>query len=108
MQPALGILLQFHNRRLSATLLADLAARLPLSHEQWHSIPAPCPDLARALPAVLQRSAAEAGWLVGRLAEVQRARLRAATLSLAQAQQPNRCSLPAEVSGRILAQALEA
>ncbi|EFN53977.1 hypothetical protein CHLNCDRAFT_135922 [Chlorella variabilis] len=105
-QPALGILLQYSQQ--SATLFADLVARLPLSREQWHSIPAPCPDLDRALPAVLQRSAAEAGWLVGRLAEGQGKRLRAAALSLARAQQPSRCSLPAEVSGRILAQALAA
>ncbi|EFN53978.1 hypothetical protein CHLNCDRAFT_135923 [Chlorella variabilis] len=86
----------------SATLYADLAARLPLSQEQWSSIPAPCPDLARALPTVLQRSAAEAGWLVGRLAEGQRKRLRAAALSLARAQR-GVPSLPAELCGRILA-----
>ena len=101
MQPALGILLQ-HGRR-SATLFANLVAHLPLSQEQWRSIPAPCPDLARALPAVLQRSAAEAGWLVGRLYQYQRKRLRAAALSLARAQQQNSAVLPAELSGRILA-----
>ena len=65
-QPALEILLQYSQR--SACLFADLVARLPLSQEQWHSIPAPCPDLARSLPAVLERSTAEAGWLVGRRA----------------------------------------
>ena len=100
-QPALGILLQ-HGQR-SATLLADLAARLPLSQEQWDSIRAGCPDLARALPAVLQRSAAEAGWPVGRLAEGQRKRLRVAALSLMRAQQHSSAVLPAELSGRILA-----
>ena len=100
-QPSLGILLQSGGE--SAYLYADLAACLPLSREQWHSIPAPCPDLARALPAVLERSAAEAGWLVGLLAEEQRARLRAAALSLAWAQQQSRTVLPAELSGRILA-----
>ena len=99
-QTALGILLQYSQH--SATLYADLMARLSLSQEQWHSIPAPCPGLARALPAVLQRSAAEAGWLVGRLAEGQHKRLRAAALSLARAQRDVR-SLPAELSGRILA-----
>ncbi|EFN53861.1 hypothetical protein CHLNCDRAFT_135972 [Chlorella variabilis] len=99
-QTALGILLQYSQH--SATLYADLMARLSLSEDQWHSIPAPCPGLARALPAVLQRSAAEAGWLVGRLAEGQHKRLRAAALSLARAQRDVR-SLPAELSGRILA-----
>ncbi|EFN53862.1 hypothetical protein CHLNCDRAFT_135973 [Chlorella variabilis] len=86
----------------SASLFADLVARLPLSQEQWHSFPAPCPDLARALPAVLQRSAAEAVWLVGRLAEGQRARLRATALSLARVKR-GMPPLPAELSGRILA-----
>ncbi|EFN52654.1 hypothetical protein CHLNCDRAFT_54290 [Chlorella variabilis] len=100
-QPSLGILLQSGGE--SAYLYANLAACLPLSREQWHSIPAPSPDLARALPAVLERSAAEAGWLVGLLAEEQRARLRAAALSLAWAQQQSRTVLPAELSGRILA-----
>ena len=99
-QPALGILLQ-HGQH-SSTLFADLVAHPPLSQEQWRSIPAPCTDLARALPAVLQRSTAEAGWLVGHLAEEQRARLRAAALSMARAQLGGP-SLPAELSGRILA-----
>ena len=99
-QPALGDLLQ--NSHRSATLFADLVARLPLTQEQWRSIPAPCPDLARALPDVLQRSAAVAGWLVGRLDEGQRATLRAAALGLARAQRGGP-SLPAELSGRILA-----
>ncbi|EFN53972.1 hypothetical protein CHLNCDRAFT_58343 [Chlorella variabilis] len=99
-QPALGILLQYSQR--SATLFTDLVARLPLSQEQWHSIPAPCSDLGRALPAVLERSTAEAGWLVRRLAKGQRKRLRAAALSLARAQR-GLPSLPAELSGRILA-----
>ncbi|EFN53863.1 hypothetical protein CHLNCDRAFT_135974 [Chlorella variabilis] len=100
-QTALGILLQYSQH--SATLYADLMARLSLSEDQWHSIPAPCPGLARALPAVLQCSAAEAGWLVGRLADAQRARLRAAALSLARPQQQSSAVLPAELSGRILA-----
>ncbi|EFN53860.1 hypothetical protein CHLNCDRAFT_135971 [Chlorella variabilis] len=51
-QTALGILLQYSQH--SATLYADLMARLSLSQEQRHSIPAPCPDLAQALPAVLE------------------------------------------------------
>ena len=100
-QPGLEDLLLYG--QTSATLFADLVARLPLSQEQWRSIPAPCPDLARALPAVLQRSESEAGWLVGRLTEGQRATLRAVALSLAQAQQHSSTVLPAELSGRILA-----
>ena len=102
-QPALNTLFRFSHR--SATLFADLVARLPLTQEQWHSIPAPCPDLARALPAVLQRSTAEARWLVGHLAEGQRGRLQAAALGLAQAQRRQQigAALPAELSGRVLA-----
>ncbi|EFN53845.1 hypothetical protein CHLNCDRAFT_135930 [Chlorella variabilis] len=103
-QPALGILLQYSHR--SATLFADLVARLPLSREQWHSIPAPCTDLARALPDVLQRSTAEAGWLVGRLAEGQRGRLRAAAFGLARAQRQGSAVLPPYQIGRILALAI--
>ncbi|EFN52727.1 hypothetical protein CHLNCDRAFT_138267 [Chlorella variabilis] len=83
-------------------LYADLVARLPLTQEEWQLIPSPGPGLAHALPAVLQRSAVEAGWLVGRLVEEQRARLRSAALSLARAQQGQR-PISADVSRRILA-----
>ena len=54
-QQALRILQRYSHH--SACLFADLmpAACLPLRQDQWLSIPAHCPDLARALPAVLQR-----------------------------------------------------
>lgn len=100
-QPTLSLLTR--NGLLLSGLCADLVAHLPLTQEQWQSIPAPCPDLARALPAVQDRSAAEAGWLVGRLAEDQRALLQTATLSLGRAQQQGQRSMPAELMQRILA-----
>ena len=105
-QPTLGILVKWHPA--SATLFADLVSRLALTQQQWHSIPAPCPDLARALPIVLARSGAEAGWLVGGLGQEQRARLRTAALSLGRAAAGARGvpSLPAELTHRILALAL--
>jgi hypothetical protein len=100
-QPTLSTLVRYSQH--SATLFADLVAHLPLTQAQWQSIPAPCPDLVRELPAVLERSTAEAGWLVGRLAEGQRARLRTAAFCLARAQHKSNAVLPAELSGRILA-----
>ena len=67
-------------------LFADLAACHALSTSQWQCVPAPCPGLRAALPAVLARSEAEAGWLVSRLPAPARTRLRVAALCLARAQ----------------------
>ena len=113
-QPSLGALLAAmgewadHRDEVADALLARLAARLPLSKEDWASIPAPCPQLASVLPAVLQRSAAEAGWLVGRLAAEQQDRLRTTALLLGRATQQSEggATMPRELAHRILAQCL--
>ena len=81
----------------------SLVAGRPLSHEQWRRVPAPCSGLAAALPAVLERSEAQAGWLVERLPMEERERLRTAALSLARAQRLRRMHLPAALVGRVLA-----
>ena len=84
-------------------LFADLAACTALSHEQWQRVPAPCPALGTALPAVLARSAAEAALLVGRLPAEARQRLRTGALCLVRAQRERRTALPAVLVGQVLA-----
>ncbi|KAI7839790.1 hypothetical protein COHA_006589 [Chlorella ohadii] len=64
------------------SLFAELAEREPFSSEQWVAVPSPCHGLAAALPAVLERSKAEAGQLVAHLSTRQRQRLRTAALCL--------------------------
>ena len=86
-------------------LFADLAACRPLSAAQWQRVPPACPALGSALPAVLQRSEAEAGLLVHRMKETERCRLRTAALCLARAGRRAGAALPAAVAGSILAQA---
>jgi hypothetical protein len=86
-------------------LYADLAASRRMTRWQWRKLRRVCPPLAAALPAVLERSPAEARLLVQRLAARQRQRLRTFALCLVRAQRKARASLPAEVTGRILAMA---
>lgn len=62
-------------------------------------VPEPCPSLAAALPAVLQRSHAKAASLVAHLPADSRSRLAAAALCLYRASWRQ---LPAEISCRIL------
>ena len=88
------------NGPLVLPLLGEVVARLPLSPQDWHLLPSPCPGLAAALPAVLQRSEAEAGHLVALLSPVERARLRLLALCLSRASQGK---LPVPISHRILA-----
>lgn len=87
-------------------LYAALAARGPLTTEQWRLLPAPCDGLAALLPAVLRRSVAEAALLVPHLPAADRRRLRAAALALHRSQARLRLHLPGELAGRILALAL--
>lgn len=53
-----------------APTFAAVVARQPLIEEEWQEVPGSDPCLASALPAVLERSEAEARWLVARLPEV--------------------------------------
>lgn len=87
-------------------LYADLAAGCALSAAEWQSMPTPCPGLARALPAVLERSAAEATQLVQHLPAEERERLRTAALALARLQRRHRIALPAPLLRACLAQCL--
>lgn len=84
-------------------LLQKPIARKPLAREAWALLPAPCPGLGEALPAVLERSQAEAHHLVGRILKGQLARLRTAALSLARAQREAGVELPAPLVARCLA-----
>lgn len=70
----------------SSPLYARLAAHRALTAQQWQLVPAPCPGVAPALPAVLARSPSEAACLVARLPAADRARLQAALLALHRAQ----------------------
>ena len=89
-------------------LYADLAAHLPLTPRQWQRVPVPCPALAKALPAVLARSQAEAALLVSHLPATDTERLRVAALSLHRLQHHLQleAAVPAALVGRILALAL--
>lgn len=78
----------------------DVVSGPPLLPEDWELVPAPCPGLGRALPAVLAGSEEEAGLLVARLPLQQRLRLRALALGMAHA---SRHTLPAAVNAKILA-----
>ena len=88
-------------------LFADLASCTALSPEQWQRMPAACPALGAALPAVLARSVAEAALLVGCLPSDVRQRLRTGALCLSRAQRDHRTELPAAIVGTILALAAE-
>lgn len=84
-------------------LYAALAARQALTEAQWAWVPAPCAALAGALPAVLQRSAAEARLLVAHLPAADAERLHMAALCLGRAQRLHAAELPSPVVWRLLA-----
>ncbi|EFN55251.1 expressed protein [Chlorella variabilis] len=79
----------------------DMLGFTPLHTAAW--------DGHSAVVQLLLEAAPEAGWLVGRLGQEQRARLRTAALSLGRAAAllHGALALPAEVNHRILARALE-
>lgn len=83
-------------------LFGDLVACRRLSPEQWQLVPAGCPGLGAALPAVMQRSCTEAGCLARRLPEADRAALHAALLALARTQRQLGVALPADVARQTL------
>ncbi len=89
-------------------LYADVAAHMRLTPEQWQRMPTPCAGLGASLPAVLARSAAEAGLLVAHLPPANRERLRAAALSLQRLQGTLQLTppIPAALLGRMLALSL--
>ena len=85
-----------------SSLYAPLVARQPLTAAEWALVPTPCANLAPALPAVLARSAAEAGLLVQHLPLADRERLRTAALCLARLQRRHDLSLPLPISQHLL------
>lgn len=82
-------------------LYAPLVARLALTPGEWRRVPTPCPGLAAALPAVLERSEAEAGQLVRRLPRNERQHMQATLLWLAAMQRRHGTALPPELHRRI-------
>ena len=88
---------------LALPLIADLAACTALSPAQWQRVPAPCPGLGAALPAVLARSMTEAALLVGRLPVEVRERLRTGALCLGWAQRVLGVELERALVGQVLA-----
>ena len=87
---------------LALPLYPEVAAHWPLTAAQWAQVPSPCPGLGTALPAVLQRSEAEAALLVAHLPAADVARLRVFALALHRAQRRLHVSLPAELARHIL------
>ncbi|KAI3426877.1 hypothetical protein D9Q98_006823 [Chlorella vulgaris] len=85
-------------------LFADFViARLPMTSKEWATVPAPCPGIGRALPAVLAHPAEQARWLVRHLPPADAQRLRTAAFSLHRAQQQLHVFLPSPVVWDILA-----
>lgn len=75
---ALPALLEAEEDAFKFLLLAHLVGSQALSTEQRQQLPTPCPALEAALPALLSRGDEEAaGWVVARLAQEERHRLRA-------------------------------
>lgn len=81
-----------------------VASHLPLSVAEWSLVPETCPGLSRALPAVLPHGHEQAGQLVRRLTQADKARLRTAALSMARVQKLARASLPPALFERIVAE----
>ena len=89
------------------SLYTPVVARQPLTPADWALVPAPCPGLSAALPAVLARSDAEAALLVARLPADERERLQAAALCLHRAERAHGLSLPLVLLRPLLLAALE-
>lgn len=88
-------------------LYAPLVARQPLKPAEWARVPAPCPSLGAVLPAVLQRSDAEAALLVGCLPAGERARLRTAALCVRRTERLQGAELPPALLRPLLLAAVE-
>ncbi len=90
-------------------LFADcVAAAAPLSEEQWALVPTLCPEIGRALPAVLATGDAQARQLVPHLHPADGARLRTFALCLARLQRQLAMDLPPALVGRLMALACAA
>ena len=87
-------------------LCVDVVAGHPLTAADWQLVPSPWAGLATALPAVLERSPAEAALLVAHLPTAERRRLRTAALALHRTQAVAGAALPQPLVWRILTLAL--
>lgn len=97
----LAALLQTGN--VAAPLYHLLARRLALTSEQWAAVPSPCLGLGAALPAVLQRSEAEAAQLVRHLPAAHRQQVRSLALCLGAAVRRGLLpSLPGDIQRALL------
>ncbi|KAI7845031.1 hypothetical protein COHA_001397 [Chlorella ohadii] len=92
------------NGSLDRAFSDAVASHLPLSVAEWSLVPETCPGLSRALPAVLPHGHEQAGQLVRRLTQADKARLRTAALSMARMQKLARASLPPALFERIVAE----
>ncbi|KAL4853586.1 Ankyrin repeat [Chlorella vulgaris] len=107
--PAAGVLVALAAVPKTRPLCADffITRSLHLTSKEWSTawsaVPAPCPGLMRALPAVLARSTEQAGHLVQHLPPADVQRLRTAVLCLARAQKQSGVFLPTPVAWSILA-----
>lgn len=104
---ALSALAGAHER--TRQLFPDaVACHLPLSVAEWSLLPEPCPELGRALPAALHHSHEQAGQVVRRLSQADRAQLRTAALCMVRirVQRLACASLPPALFERLLAQSL--
>ncbi|KAL4458094.1 hypothetical protein ABPG75_012959 [Micractinium tetrahymenae] len=95
----------------AARCLLKLGAHPPAGEElsgvDWALVPSPCPRLAKALPAVIERSADEAALLVQHLQSADRLRLHTFAMCLHRAQRRRRVpSLPTPLVWRLLALAV--
>ena len=90
------------------TLAEFIIARHQLTEEEWAAVPAPCPGLARALPAALEQSEAQARRLMRHLPPCHVQRLRTFALCLARQQQRVGVPLPPSVLGALLARSVAA
>ena len=96
----------FQDSELQRQLLRALVSRHTLTAQQWERIPSPCLGIGTALPAVLQRSEAEAALLLRRMTTSERQRLRTLALCLARAQRSGELpALPIHAVGRLPAEA---
>ncbi|KAL4425317.1 hypothetical protein ABPG75_009333 [Micractinium tetrahymenae] len=103
-QPPAGELLPLLQKKgpAAASLYASVVACQPLSAAEWALVPTPGAGLGAALPAVLQRSAAEAALLVQRLPAADRESLQVAALCLGRAQRQLDAPLPTPLVWRVL------
>ena len=106
LQPSQLLQTLCHSLPYTRPLLVDVATRHSLTPADWQLVPSPCAGLATALPAVLERSTAEAALLVAHLPEREQCHLRTAALALHRAQAVAGAALPQPLVWRILTLAL--